>query len=74
MRETALFLSLQNMWEGKLPVPTLRAQIVRHLRTHIFAGIFAFIILWYVRISQMTYQPKRVGKMADFETLTFAGS
>ena len=28
-------------------------------------------VTWYRRISKMTYQPKTVGKMAGFETLTF---
>ena len=35
--------------------------------------LFALLmgVLKYRRISQMTYQPKSVGIMADFETLTF---
>ena len=32
---------------------------------------FVKLALYYRRISQITYQPKIVGKMADFETLTF---
>ena len=42
---------------------------IRNETRRYFISFFS-LFTWYRRISQMAYQPKGVGKMADFEILT----